>query len=240
MDKCFESTNAMPRILFAEDEQKLANLVIDFLTAEDYEIDLATSGPAALSRLESDSYDALILDVGLPGLSGFEVCKIYREKGGTAPIIFLTGQNTVADKERGLDLGADDYLTKPFHMRELSARLRAITRRSRTLVSPRLEIGDLSLDSATHTVTKGGTPLQLMPREYALLEFFMRHPNRTFTQNELLDEVWSKDSEASPDTVRVHITKLRAKIDSPDKGEESLIKTVHRVGYRFEKSVTSD
>ncbi|NJL71696.1 MAG: response regulator transcription factor [Candidatus Competibacteraceae bacterium] len=103
----------MPRILFAEDEQKLANLVIDFLTAEDYEIDLAASGTAALGRLESHSYDALILDVGLPGLSGFEVCKIYREKGGTAPIIFLTGQNTVADKERGLDLGADDYLTKP-------------------------------------------------------------------------------------------------------------------------------
>ncbi len=222
----------MIKILFAEDEQRLADLVIDYLSAEGYQVEHATSGPVALKRLETSTYDVLVLDIGLPAISGFEVCRIYRERGGSAPIIFLTGQNSLADKERGLDLGADDYLTKPFHIRELGARLRAITRRSRSNVSARLEIADLALDSSTHTVTKGGVPLQLMPREYALLDFLMRNPNRTFSQNELLDRVWTKESEASPDTVRVHVTKLRAKIDSP--GAESIIKTVHRVGYKLE------
>jgi two-component system OmpR family response regulator len=222
----------MIKILFAEDDQKLADLVVDFLSAEGYELDHVTSGPVALKRLEQEQYDGLILDVGLPGMSGFDVCQAYRKHGGSAPILFLTGQDTLADKERGLDLGADDYLTKPFHMRELGARLRAIARRSRTNIAVRLEIGDLSLDAANHTVSKAGIPLQLMPQEYALLNFFMRNPRRTFSQNELLDQVWSKESDASPDTVRVHITKLRAKIDTP--GAESIIKTVHRVGYKLE------
>ena len=107
----------MIKILFAEDDQKLADLVVDFLCAEGYELDHVTSGPVALKRLEEGQYDGLILDVGLPGMSGFDVCQAYRKHGGSAPIIFLTGQDTLADKEHGLDLGADDYLTKPFHMR---------------------------------------------------------------------------------------------------------------------------
>lgn len=225
----------MPKVLIVEDDVRLARVIDDWLTGESYAVDHVTSGPAALERLTSNQYDVLILDWQVPGLTGLEVCKEYRANGGTGVVLMLTGKKEVSNKEEGLDSGADDYVTKPFHMRELSARLRALMRRSREIKTNVIKIGDLVLDSVSHRVTKGEKELQLMPREYALLEFFMRNPGKVFSADTILDKVWSNYSEASPDTVRVHITKLRSKIDTD--GQDSLIKTLHRVGYKFEKPV---
>lgn len=227
----------MPKVLIVEDDVRLARVIDDWLTGESYAVDHVTSGPAALERLTSTQYDVLILDWQVPGLTGLEVCKEYRASGGTGVVLMLTGKKEISNKEEGLDSGADDYVTKPFHMRELSARLRALMRRSREIKTNVIKIGDLVLDSVSHRVTKGEKELQLMPREYALLEFFMRNPGKVFSADTILDKVWSNYSEASPDTVRVHITKLRSKIDSD--GQESLIKTLHRVGYKFEKPAGS-
>lgn len=223
----------MPKVLIVEDDVRLARVIDDWLTGESYAVDHVVSGPAALEKLKAVQYDVLILDWQVPGLTGLEVCKEYRANGGAGVVLMLTGKKEIANKEEGLDSGADDYVTKPFHMRELSARLRALMRRSREIKTNVIKIGDLELDSVSHVVTKADKELQLMPREYALLEFFMRNPGKVFSADNILDKVWSNYSEASPDTVRVHITKLRSKIDI--EGQESLIKTLHRVGYKFEK-----
>ncbi len=223
----------MPKVLIVEDDVRLARVIDDWLTGESYAVEHVASGPAAMERLKSTQYDVLILDWQVPGMTGLEVCKEYRANGGAGVVLMLTGKKEIANKEEGLDSGADDYVTKPFHMRELSARLRALMRRSREIKTNVIKIGDLELDSVSHVVTKGDKQLSLMPREYALLEFFMRNPGKVFSADTILDKVWSNYSEASPDTVRVHITKLRSKIDTD--GEESLIKTLHRVGYKFEK-----
>ena len=228
----------MPKVLIVEDDVRLARVIDDWLTGESYAVDHVTSGPAALERLTSTQYDVLILDWQVPGLTGLEVCKEYRANGGTGVVLMLTGKKEVANKEEGLDSGADDYVTKPFHMRELSARLRALMRRSREIKTNVIKIGNLVLDSVSHRVTKSDKELQLMPREYALLEFFMRNPGKVFSADTILDKVWSNYSEASPDTVRVHITKLRSKIDTD--GQDSLIKTLHRVGYKFERPAGSN
>ena len=223
----------MPKVLIVEDDVRLASVIDDWLTSESYAVDHVTSGPAAMERLKTAQYDVLILDWQVPGMTGLEVCKEYRASGGAGVVLMLTGKKEISNKEEGLDSGADDYVTKPFHMRELSARLRALMRRSREIKTNVIRIGDIELDSISHVVTKGEKELQLMPREYALLEFFMRNPGKVFSADNILDKVWSNYSEASPDTVRVHITKLRSKIDT--EGQESLIKTLHRVGYKFEK-----
>jgi DNA-binding response OmpR family regulator len=167
----------------------------------------------------------------MPGKTGVEICKEYRANGGIGVVIMLTGKTNISDKEEGLDAGADDYLTKPFHPRELSARLRALLRRPRAMKAEVFQAGDIVLEPKSCRVTKGGKEILLLPKEFALLEFLMRNPNEVFSADALLNKVWSKESENSPDTVRVHITKIRSKIDSPD--QESLIKTVHRVGYKL-------
>lgn len=227
----------MARVLVIEDDVRLARVIGDWLEAEEHVVEIATSGPAALDRLAGGTYDFLILDWGLPGLSGLDVCKDYRSKGGTAAILILTGKKEIENKEEGLDAGADDYLTKPFHMRELSARMRALLRRSREIKQTVIQIGDLILDSVSKRVTRDGREIQLMPKEYALLEFFMQHPNEVFNSDTILDRVWSTDSDAAPDTVRVHITKLRSKIDK--EGSPSLIRTLHRQGYKLEPPASS-
>lgn len=227
----------MPKVLIVEDDVRLARVIDDWLTAESYAVDHVASGPAALEKLTDNQYDVLILDWQVPGLTGLDVCKEYRANGGAGIVLMLTGKKEIQNKEEGLDSGADDYVTKPFHMRELSARLRALMRRSREIKTNVIKIADLELDSVSHRVRKGDKELTLMPREYALLEFFMRNPGKVFSADNILDKVWSNYSEASPDTVRVHITKLRSKIDAD--GQESLIKTLHRVGYKFEKPASS-
>lgn len=222
----------MAKILLVEDDLEVCEVVSDWLTDEHYTIDVVSSGSEAIERLRFDKYDVLIFDWQLPDLTGIEICKRFRSKGGNTPVLMLTGKSEITDKETGLDAGADDYLTKPFHPRELSARVRALLRRSGELKQNILTCGDIELDPQGFKVTKGGKEITLLPKEFALLEFFLRHPNQVFSPEALLDRVWSAESEASLDTIRVHITKLRGKIET--EGQPSPIKTIHRQGYKWE------
>ncbi len=222
----------MTRILLVDDDERMARVVEDWLAGESYDVELVCTGTEGWERARKNSHDVLILDWNLPGLSGVDICREYRNHGGTAIVMLLTGKSGVGEKEEGLDAGADDYLTKPFHPRELSARLRALLRRPRPKQSDALRAGDLVLEPKSAKVTRAGQEINLLPKEFALLEFLMRHPNEVFSSDQLLDKVWSKESENSPDTVRVHITKIRSKVDKD--GQPSLIRTIHRVGYKLE------
>jgi len=177
-------------------------------------------------------YDVVILDWQLPGMTGIEVIREYRSFGGKTPVLMLTGKSAIPEKEEGFDSGVDDYLTKPFHMKELSARLRALLRRPDTLVSEALQIGALKMDRRTHVVLLDGKEVDLKPTEYALLEFLMRHPGQVFAPEALLDRVWSSQSDASVDALTTCIKRLRKKISS--EGQESIIKTIYGVGYKLE------
>jgi two-component system, OmpR family, response regulator len=179
-----------------------------------------------------NQYDVIVLDWDLPGATGVEICTSFRAKGGNTPIIMLTGKSTLRDKEEGLDSGADDYLTKPFHIKELSARIRALLRRPLSVTGNTLKVGDITLCPISYKVTKAEQEVQLLPREFALLEFLMRHPGQVFGAEALLDRVWNSDSEASPDALRTCMKRLRKKIESPE--GDSIIKTVHGVGYKLE------
>jgi DNA-binding response OmpR family regulator len=221
----------MAKILVVEDDQQLAKLISTWLGEESHVVEVVQDGDTGLDRLRFYSYDVAVLDWDLPKISGPEICRIFRSGGGHIPILMLTGKSDIADKLAGFDAGADDYLTKPFHPRELSARLRALLSRPTQSVKRVLSVGDLELDSQTHVVQKGGKPLHLMPREFALLEFFMLHPDEPFSTEALLNRIWPSSSEVSTDLVKVYIAKLRKKIDS--EGESSPIVTVHGVGYKL-------
>jgi len=221
----------MSKILVVEDDAELAEVIEDWLKADKYVVEMVANGNEARERLKFYDYDAVVLDWNLPGMSGIEVLKEYRANGGATPILILTGRNQMPEKEQGLDSGADDYLTKPFDPRELSARMRALLRRPKPVLATVLKVGDLSLEPDKRRVTRGGKELTLAAKEYALLEFFMRHPDQVFSQDSLLERVWSNDVETTADSLRVHITRLRAKIDRA--GEDSLICTVHRQGYKL-------
>ena len=226
----------MSKVLLVDDDKKFIGVVEDWLVTEGYEVEAVHTGAQGMERALSNSHDVLILDWQLPNYAGVDIAKEYRARGGSNPILMLTGKNSVSDKEVGFEAGADDYLTKPFHPRELSARLRALLRRTREFsaqpASTVLKAGNLVLDAQAFKLTRDGQEIVLLPKEFALLEFLMRHPNKVFSSQDLLDEIWSKESENSPDTVRVHITKLRAKIDLD--GQPSIIRTIHRVGYKLE------
>jgi len=221
----------MDRILVVEDDTRLIKVVVDWLEADGYGVTVEEDGTKAMARLNQEKFDLLILDWSLPGMSGLDICKHYRSTGGSAPVLMLTGKGELKHKEEGLDSGADDYLTKPFNPRELSARLRALLRRRGPFAKQALSAGNLVMNPDSHSLTKNGSEVQLLPKEFQLLQFMMGHPNKVFSANDLLDNVWSNQSDCSPDTVRVHIMKLRSKID--DEGAPSMIRTVHRVGYMF-------
>jgi DNA-binding response OmpR family regulator len=215
--------------LIVEDDRQLSALVVDFLQGQGHLPEPVYTGTDGAEQLRFYKFDLVIMDWDLPGMSGVEVCRQYRNEGGQTPILMLTGKNTVDEKEAGLDSGADDYLTKPFHLKELAARMRAILRRPVAVTANVLKAGWLTLDPGSRTVRSGEAEINLQPKEFALLEFLMRHPNQPFSAEAIMDRVWQSDSEASPDTVRIQIMRLRNKIDQ--KGEESMIRTVHRVGY---------
>ncbi len=222
----------MAKVLFVEDEKALSDVVVDWLTAQQYIVEHVGDGQEALHRLNCYQYDVIVLDWGLPGISGIEVCQQFRSKGGATPVLMLTGKRDVDDKEAGLDAGADDYLTKPFHMKELAARLRALLRRPQAVVSNQLTARDVVLDPTTHRVTKSGAEVNLLPREFALLEFLMKHPSQVFSAEALLDRLWASESDATSGTIRTYVNRLRNKIDT--EGQSSLICTVHGIGYRFD------
>ena len=225
----------MAKILIVEDDRELAEVVEDAF-AKQHSVEIVEDGKEALDRLKLYQYDLVILDWGLPGsISGVEVCRAYRKQGGNGSILMLTGKNQIEDKEEGLDSGADDYLTKPFDARELMARVRALLRRPTQTVGNVLKIGSLSLDCNSMCLNKSGEQIHLLPKEFALLEFFMKQPNRFFSAEALLDRVWSSESDTSPDTIRIYVTRLRKKIDTD--GLPSLIETRRNAGYMLRVDV---
>lgn len=224
----------MTKILIVEDEKSLADVTCDFLRARDFTVDLAGDGDEAASLLKFDDYDLIVLDWTLPGQDGLAVLRQYRQRGGLAPVIMLTGKKEVEDKETGFDAGADDYLTKPFHLRELLARIKALLRRPRSQADNLVRAGYLEIDPEARRVTRDGEELDLLPREFALLLFLARNPGQVFSAEAIVQRVWPTDSEVSPSVVRIYITRLRKKIDRGGSDEPSLITTVHSVGYRLD------
>lgn len=225
----------MAKILLAEDDLDLCTTLVPALEAERHIIDLAHDGDQAIAMLKTDTYDVIVLDWEMPKKSGLQVLQHFRQTGGTTPIIMLTGKSSVTDKESGLDSGADDYLTKPFEQRELNARIRTLLRRAAggNAASNMLEYGDLVLDPVKYRLTKSGAELHLAPRDFALLEFFMRNPGHVFSVQSILSRVWSYESEASPDGLRAAIRRIRRVVDTDDDPERSIIENVSRVGYRL-------
>jgi DNA-binding response OmpR family regulator len=221
----------MPRLLIIEDDESLSNTMQDWFKSQNMDLEAVTTAREGLEKLTFYSYDVVIVDWGLPDSTGVELLKEYRGKGGVTPVLMLTGRSAVDDKEVGFDSGADDYLTKPFNLRELSARVRALLRRPESFVTASLKACDLELDTGARRLTKAGKEVSLQPLEFGLLEFFMRHPDQVFTTNALLNRVWPNDSDASVDTLRTCIKKLRRKIDNEN--EESIISNLPGIGYRF-------
>jgi len=219
------------KLLLVEDDREIAGMVSAWLTSQRYDLDTAHDGPTGLEMLLMNVYDVIILDWELPGMSGFDIIKKFREKKGVTPIIMLTAKGTVADKEMGLDAGADDYLSKPFSLAELTARIRALLRRAPAYQSSLLTVGDVSLDPIKYRVTKGDKEIHLNPRDFALLEFFMRHPDEIFSSTAILQRVWQSSADVASDTLRTSIKRLRQAID--DDKDNSMIENIPKVGYRL-------
>ena len=219
------------RALIVEDEAKIAGLLRRGLGEEGYAADVAATGEEALWMAQATPYDAIVLDVMLPGADGFAVCRQLRDKGVWAPVLMLTARDAVGDRVAGLDSGADDYLTKPFSFAELLARLRALTRRGPAERPAVLEVGTLALDPATHRVRRGDVEVRLSTKEFALLESLMRRPGQVLSRLDLLEHAWDSAYENRSNVVDVYIRYLREKIDRPF-GLDS-IETVRGVGYRL-------
>jgi two-component system OmpR family response regulator len=219
------------RILIVEDEPKMAALLCRGLEDEGAAVDPVARGEDALWMAEATPYDAIVLDVMLPGIDGFETCRRMREAGVRAPVLMLTARDAVEDRVAGLDEGADDYLVKPFSFAELLARLRALVRRGPLERPAVLEVGDLRLDPASRRVWRGDTEIALSAKEFALLEAFMRHPGRVLTRLQLLEGAWDAAYENRSNVVDVYVRYLRDKIDRPF-GATSL-ETVRGAGYRL-------
>jgi two-component system OmpR family response regulator len=221
------------RVLIVEDDIPLASALRRGLRAEGMVADVAVKGEDALWMVASAEFDAVVLDVMLPGIDGFETCRRLRDDGVWTPIIMLTARDSVDDRVQGLDAGADDYLVKPFSLAELLARLRALARRGPVERPPVLEVGDLQLDPATREVRRGDTDIALSAKEFALLEAFMRRPGEVLTQLQLLEHAWDYDYENRSNVVEVYVRYLREKVDRPF-GVKS-IETVRGAGYRLRK-----
>jgi two-component system OmpR family response regulator len=219
------------RVLIVEDELRMAGLIRRGLTSEGLAADVAGTGEDALWMAKAHPYDAIVLDVMLPGLSGFETCRRLRRDGVWAPVLMLTARDSVEDRVAGLDTGADDYLVKPFAFAELLARLRALARRGESERPSVLEVGDLRLDPATREAARGSTAIELSAKEFALLETFMRRPGEVLSRLHLLEHAWDFAYDNRSNVVDVYLRRLRLKIDKPF-GRESL-ETVRGSGYRL-------
>ncbi len=221
-------------ILVVEDEKRLAFLLRRVLLEERHTVDLAHDGHAGLDLAESGTYDVVVLDVMLPGIDGIEICRQMRADGVMSPVLMLTARGSVEDRVVGLNVGADDYLTKPFAMEELLARINALLRRrDRSFeATPQLTVGDLTLDLVRHEARRAGRVIELTAKEFALLEYLMRHPGQALTRTQIIDAVWRYDLEALSNVVDIYIHYLRDKIDSGF--SRPLIKTVRGMGYKIE------
>jgi two-component system, OmpR family, response regulator len=219
------------RALIVEDEPRMRDLIRRGLEAEGLAADVAGTGEEALWMTKAHDYDAVVLDVMLPDLDGFEACRRLRAAGVWAPVLMLTARDAVEDRVAGLDSGADDYLVKPFAFAELLARLRALSRRGDGARPAVLSVGDLRLDPATREVTRDSTPIELSPKEFALLETFMRRPGEVLSRLHMLEHAWDFAYDNRSNIVDVYVRRLRCKIDEPF-GRNSL-ETVRGVGYRL-------
>jgi two-component system alkaline phosphatase synthesis response regulator PhoP len=223
------------RILLVEDEPSLVLTLTDRLTAEGYAVEAVENGEEGLDLALHGAYDLVLLDVMLPGKNGFDVCRDLRRGGVETPVLMLTARGQVVDRVVGLKLGADDYLTKPFDFAELSARIEALLRRSRTPIAARTgsyRVGDVEVDFTRGEVRRNGEPVELTALEYKLLVYFVEHRGRVLTREQLLDEVWGYDATPVSRTVDVHVAALRQKIEGDPKRPAFLL-TVHGRGYRF-------
>jgi DNA-binding response OmpR family regulator len=219
-------------VLIVEDEHKIATYIKRGLEEQGYAVDVAFTGREALDWAETVTFDLIVLDVLLPELDGISVCRTLRKRGLHVPILMLTARDAIDDRVAGLDAGADDYLVKPFALKELLARLRALSRRAADVPkSPTLQIADLSLDTLTHRVRRGDRRIELTAKEYAVLECLMREPDRVLTRTMIADHVWNYDVYNESNVVDVYIRNLRRKID--DNFDLKLIHTVRGVGYRL-------
>jgi two-component system, OmpR family, response regulator len=221
------------RVLVVEDDQRMASAIRRGLHFEGLVVDLAGDGEEALRTARATAYDVIVLDVMMPGIDGFETCVRLRKEGIRAPVLMLTARDAVEDRVRGLDGGADDYLTKPFSLSELTARMRALVRRGPIEQGTVLEVGDLRLDPATREVHRGDVEIELSAREFALLETFMRRPGQVLGQLQLLESAWDLGYEQRSNVVEVYVRYLREKIDRPF-GVKS-IETVRGAGYRLRR-----
>jgi DNA-binding response OmpR family regulator len=219
------------RILVAEDEAKIAGFVRAALEEQGYTVDLADNGDDAWTFATTRSYDAVVLDIMLPGRDGLSILRRLRDAHNPVPVLIVTARDALDERLEGLNLGADDYLTKPFFVEELIARLRAVTRRSAGEKLTVLSSGDLSVDLISREVRRGDASVELTAREFALLEYLMRSPGRVYPRTQILEHVWGYDFDPGSNLVDVNIQRLRRKID-PD-GEAGYIETVRGVGYRF-------
>ncbi len=222
----------MPKILLADDYQELVSALVKYLSGEGFTVETAFSGGDALQLLDNFNFEVVILDWQLGDMSGVDVCKQFRRQGGKTPLIMLTGKSEIENRVEGLNSGADDYLTKPFEVRELKARLGSLLRRPSVLVTSNLEARGVTLEVETRTVSDGRQSVKLSPRETALLEFLMRHQNRNFSTSYIRNSVWPLDSEGSDDTVRTCMRTLRQKLGKI--GQSDLIKTDLQSGYKIE------
>ncbi len=229
-------TERMSKILLVEDDQDLSDMISGWLKSERYTVEVAYDGDIAREILKISSFDVVVLDWDLPGCSGIEILREFRANGGSTPVIMLTGKSTITDKETGLDIGADDYLTKPFNIKELGARVKALLRRPTLMNSSVLRAGDIELDSSKHRILRGGQEVHLLPRDFALLEFLLRHKDQVFSAEALIARVWESDSDASPEGLRTAIKRIRKKIDDGTEDDQSLIENIPRVGYRLRSS----
>lgn len=219
------------RILIIEDEVDLANVLAQGLRRQGYAVDVAFDGEQGCDEAMVNDYDLLILDLNLPGMDGMKVCRSLRASKPHLLILMLTARSRLADKVRGLDFGADDYLVKPFDFEELTARIRALMRRDSRVRNPLLQCGDLKLDPASKTVWHGKHRLELTRKEFAVLEYLMRHPDEVVSQEELLEHVWDAEADPFTNTVRVHVHSLRRKL-----GDDA-IKTMVGQGYKISSEV---
>ena len=215
------------RLLVVEDELRLGAALKRGLTAEGMVVDIATDGPRGLEAARHGDYDAVVLDVMLPGMAGYDVVRTLRTEANWVPVLMLSAKDGEYDQADGLDYGADDYLTKPFSFVVLLARLRALVRRKMPARPTILSVGDVTLDPATHEVLLAGAPIALTPREYALLEYFLRHPGRVVSKIELLDNVWDATEDTDPNAVEVYVGYLRRKVG------RDVLRTVRGSGYRL-------
>ena len=220
------------RILIIEDEEEIASFIKKGLASENFAVDWSGTGEKGMELAKTNNYDLVILDIKLPGKDGITVLKELREAKKTFPVIMLSVKSDTPTKIEALNIGADDYLTKPFSFEELLARIRALLRREKRITGPKLKIAELELDALSHTVVRAGKSIKLNKKEFALLEYFMRNPGITLTRNMILEHVWDMSADPFTNTVDVHVRFLREKID---KGHaKKLLHTVHGYGYKME------